>query len=184
MRALLAALLLLPSGAWPADDMTVEAYRRGAAVEVVARATLVAPHELVWRTLTDYDRLAAFIPGIRVSRVVEQRGADTVVEQEGEAHFLFFRFPIDVTLATHERPPDAIDVRLVKGNLRQLEGGYRIERGASAGTLVLHWRGLIQPEATLPPLFGEVVMRARIADQFAGMVREIERRRDSGRPAR
>jgi len=187
VRALFALLAFLPAAAWTADDLTVEAFRRGAAVEVVARATLVAPHELVWRTLTDYDQLASFIPGLRVSRVLERRGREAVVEQVGEAKFLFFRFPIDVTVVTVEQPPDAIAVRLLKGNLRQLEGGYRIERGAHPGTLVLHWRGLIQPETTLPPLFGEVIMRARIEDQFAGMVREIERRRDArgaGSPAR
>jgi len=45
---------------------------------------------------------------------------------------------------------------------------------------VLRWRGLIQPELSLPPLFGEIVMRKRIEDQFAGMVREIERRHAAG----
>ena len=179
MWSFLAALALLPLAAWPADDLTVEAYRRGAAVEVVARATLSASHELVWRTLTDYEGLAAFIPGLRSSRVIERRGREAVIEQVGEAKFLFFRFPIDVTVTSIEKPPEAIEVRLLRGNLRQLEGGYRIEPGARSGTLVLHWRGLIQPETALPPLFGEVIMRARIEDQFAGMVREIERRRDA-----
>src|SRR6185295_7100437 len=118
------------------DDMTVEAYRRGAAVEVVASATLTASHELVWRTLTDYEGLTSFIPGILRSRVVERRGPEAVVEQVGEAKFLFFRFPVDVTVASLEKPPDVIEVRLIKGNLRKLEGAYRIERGARAGTLV------------------------------------------------
>jgi ribosome-associated toxin RatA of RatAB toxin-antitoxin module len=179
VRVWLVALALLPLAAWSADDLTVEAYRRGAAVEVVARATLNATHELVWRTLTDYDGLSSFIPGIQRSRVIERRGSEAVVEQVGEARFLFFRFPIDVTLSSIEKPPAAIEVHLLKGNLRQLDGAYRIELGARPGTLVLHWRGLIQPETALPPLFGEVIMRARIEDQFAGMVREIERRRDA-----
>lgn len=171
------AAFFLQAGAAPAaDDLTVEAYRRGPAVEVVARVTLNAPHELVWRTLTDYERLATFIPGMLKSRVIERHGPAAIVEQVGEVRFLFFRFPIEVTVASVEIPPDVIEVHVLKGNLKQLEGGYRIERGSVPGALVLHWRGLIQPEVPLPPLLGEVIMRANIEDQFAGMVREIERR--------
>jgi ribosome-associated toxin RatA of RatAB toxin-antitoxin module len=178
MRAFCAvAVAFQYAGAAPAaDDLTVEAYRRGPAVEVVARATLRASHELVWRTLTDYDRLATFIPGLLKSRVIERRGPAAIVEQFGEVRFLIFSFPIEVTLASVEKPPDEIEVHALKGTLKQLEGGYRIERGRDPGALVLHWRGLIQPAVTLPPLLGEVVMRANIEDQFAGMVREIERR--------
>ena len=178
MRALrgLAIAFLQAGAAAAADDLTVDAFRRGAAVEVIARATLHAPQELVWRTLTDYDQLASFIPGMLKSRVIERRGPAAIVEQFGEVRFLFFRFPIEVTLSSVELPPDVIEVRVLKGNLRRLEGGYRIERGAAPDSLVLHWRGLIQPDAPLPPLLEEVIMRANIEDQFAGMVREIERR--------
>jgi hypothetical protein len=41
---------------------------------------------------------------------------------------------------------------------------------------VLTWSGLIEPERPLPPLIGELVMRANVTDQFRGMVEEIERR--------
>ena len=53
---------------------------------------------------------------------------------------------------------------------------------AGEGRIVLHWRGLVEPES-LPPLFGELLMRASIADQFEGMVREIERREREARDA-
>lgn len=167
--------LLAGTGAGAADDMSVETMRRGAAVEVVCRATLRAPRELIRQTLTDYDRLAEFIPGMLKSRVLEVRGATAIVEQVGEARFLMFSFPIEVTVASTDRPPDTFDLQLLKGNLRRLEGTYRLEPLAD-GRIVLHWRGLIEPEAPMPPLIGELLMRASIADQFEGMVREIERR--------
>ena len=176
MLSCLLGILLAAQAAQGADDLTVETLRRGAAVEVVARATLHAPQELVWRTLTDYDLLASFIPGMLMSRVVERRGTVAIVEQIGEARVLFFRFPIEVTVASVEKPPDVLEVHVLKGNLRRLEGGYRIERGAAPGALVLYWRGLVEPDAPLPPLLGEAIMRANIEDQFSGMVREIERR--------
>jgi ribosome-associated toxin RatA of RatAB toxin-antitoxin module len=158
-----------------AEDVSVEAVRRGAAVEITARATLEASYGVVWGTLTDYDKLAEFIPGMRASRVVEWRGNEAIVEQIGEAKFLFFRFPIEVTVGSAGRPPNAIDVRILKGNLRRLDGGYRIE-ARGEGRIVLRWSGMIEPDGLLPPIIGVAVMRSNIEDQFIGMVREVERR--------
>lgn len=178
-RMLLRAELLLwlctaATSVSAAEAVSVETTRRDSAVEVRAHALLDATYGTVWSTLTDYDRLAEFIPGMKRSRVVEQRDDSVVVEQEGEVRFLFFTFPIKVTLISTARPPDALDVRLLKGNLRRLEGGYRLEQ-AAPGKIVLRWIGLIEPES-LPPLLGELVMRANVESQFTGMVREIERR--------
>jgi ribosome-associated toxin RatA of RatAB toxin-antitoxin module len=169
-------LLMLPA-AWDAGaagDISVESIRRGDALEVICRATIDAPLEILWQTLTDYDRLAEFIPGMRRSRVLERRGAVAVVEQSGEAGFLFLTFPIDVTLASTESPPYALEVSMLKGNLKRLDGAYRIEP-QDGGRIVLTWTGIVEA-LSMPPLLGEIVMRSNIGDQFRGMVREIERR--------
>jgi len=169
------ALLLGVVGSATAEDVTVEASREGTAVRVSAHATLRAPLDLVWRTLTDYERLPEFIPGLARSRVIEKRGAEVILEQAGEARLLFLAFPIEVTVASVARSPFVLDVHLIRGNLRRLDGGYRIEP-MERGRLALHWNGLIEPWALLPPLIGELLMRANIENQFLGMVREIERR--------
>lgn len=169
-------LLMLPA-AWnarAAEDISVESIRRDDALEVVCRATIDAPLDIVWQTLTDYDRLPEFIPGMRSSRVVERRGPVVVVEQSGEARFLFFSHPIEVTVASTERPPHALEVSLLKGNLKQLEGAYRIEPQGAARVL-LTWAGTVEA-LSMPPLIGEMLMRSNVEDQFRGMVREIEHR--------
>ena len=184
-RAPLAALAFasFACAAQAASDVFVETQRRGDVVEVSARAVLEAPHALIWSTLTDYSKLAEFVPGLRLSRIVERHGPATLVHQQGEARFLFFSHPIDVLIESTERPPSVIEVHLVRGSLRQLSGRYLIERPASAsgGRLVLRWNGTIEPEVGLPPLIGELLMRANIKDQFLGMVREIERRESERR---
>ena len=169
-----ALLLLWACAAGAAEGVSVEATRRDAAVEIRAYALLEASFDTVWGTLTDYDHLAEFIPGLGSSRVAGRRDGSLIVEQVGSARFLFFTYPISVTLLATARRPSAIDVRMLHGNLRRLEGGYRLEQ-AAAGKIVLRWAGLIEPES-LPPLLGVLVMRASIEDQFTGMVREIERR--------
>ena len=176
-----ALLIGWASAAQAADDISVEATRREEALEVVCRAMLEAPLDLVWQTLTDYNRLAEFIPGMRRSRVLERRGALTVVEQSGEAGFLFLSFPIEVTLASTERPPYALEVSMLKGNLKRLDGAYRIEP-KGAGRIMLTWTGIVEA-MSMPPLLGELVMRSNIEDQFRGMVHEIERREAARRDA-
>lgn len=172
LRALI--LALWTSGASAAEDLSVETLRRGSAVEVRAYALIEAGYATVWSTLTDYDHLAEFVPGMLSSRVLEHLGNTWTVEQRGETRFLFFSYPVAVTVLATARPPGTLDVRLLKGNLRRLEGGYRVEE-ALGGKIALRWIGLIEP-ASLPPLLGELLMRAGIKSQFSGMVREIERR--------
>jgi ribosome-associated toxin RatA of RatAB toxin-antitoxin module len=179
--ALAVSALLWASIAAQAAEVTVKTVKRGGAVEVEARATLQAPLELVWQTLTDYDHLSDFIPGITRSHLLEYRGTAAIVEQSGEAGILFFKFPIEVLVESLELAPYVIEVRVLKGNLKQLDGRYQIELGARPQDgITLHWRGVIEPEMSLPPVVGEMVLRANVRDQFRGMVREIERRHAKG----
>jgi ribosome-associated toxin RatA of RatAB toxin-antitoxin module len=177
VRALIVAGVLAVCAAGRAgasDVVSVEARRRDDALEVVCRVLLAAPVELIWQTLTDYGRLAEFIPGMRKSRIVSRSGAVTVVEQSGEARLLFFTFPLEVTLTSTERPPHVIEATLLRGNLKRLDGVYRIVP-QGGGRVLLTWTGVVEAHS-MPPLIGEIVMRASIEDQFRGMVEEILRR--------
>ncbi|MBS0336287.1 MAG: SRPBCC family protein [Proteobacteria bacterium] len=169
-------LVLSAAAAQAAEDLSVEANRKGPYVEVRARATIDAPLSVIWTTLTDYERLPEFVPGLKKSRVTSRNGPVAIVEQSGEARFLMFTFPIDVTLEAVEKPPSSLRVRVLSGTLRYLEGGYSVEPDPHSARFILHWIGTIAPDVSLPPLFGEVVMRMSIEDQFTGMVGEIDRR--------
>jgi carbon monoxide dehydrogenase subunit G len=176
----LGALLILT--AWAgiaigAEQVSVEASRQGSAVAITARATIKAPYALIWQTLTDYDHLSEFIPGMVKSHVIERRGGTAIVEQTGKAGFLFFTYPIEVVVESLEEPPAFIGIRMLKGNLKQLDGGYRIEKaGNNDDEFVLRWSGIIEPSIPLPLFITVPLMRANISDQFRGMVKEIERR--------
>ena len=178
-----AVLLVLVGNASGSDTIDVQAQRTGDLVAVRARATLHAPLALVWATLTDYERLPEFIPGLKHSRVVARNGPSTTVEQTGEARFLFLSVPIEVTIESTERPPN-IEVRRISGTLRHLQGRYETEVSSTHPPVVqLRWIGTIAPEADLPPLIGETLIRMQIQQQFAGMVQEIERRELARRQA-
>jgi hypothetical protein len=178
-RTVAIAILLASSlrAAAAGDAVTVEAARRGDAVAVAARATLHAPLPLIWQTLTDYDHLAEFIPGMKQSRVIGRRGSAAIVEQSGEAGFLVFKYPIDVIVESDEHAPTTIAIRVLAGNLKRLEGGYRLEKSpGDEDEFVLSWEGVIEPDISLPMFISVPLLRANVAEQFVGMVKEIEHR--------
>ena len=168
-------LAVFSAAAAAAADIEVKTTRHGDLIEVRARATIHAPLSVVWGTLTDYEHLSDFIPGLKTSRVVSRVGATTTVEQSGEARFLFLSVPIEITLESTERPPN-IEVRRIAGSVRYLQGRYETRVSADQAQVQLRWVGAITPETDLPPMIGEALMRLSIEQQFAGMVREIERR--------
>ncbi len=159
----------------PGKQFSVEATRYGDAVQVSVRTTVKAPLTLIWDTLTDYDHLSQFIPGMKKSRLIERQGKVAVIEQSGYAHLWFFRFAIDVTVEATEEASSAIQVRLLKGNLKRLEGRYEIEKIAD-NLYALRWSGTIEPGMAVPGFLATDMMRKNISEQFLGMVTEIERR--------
>jgi carbon monoxide dehydrogenase subunit G len=167
--------MLVTWGVFATSALAIEVHtsRSGDLVEVHASALVSAPLSVVWSTLTDYDRLSNFIPGLLTSKVIARNGSTVTVAQTGEAHFLFFSVPIEVTVESTERPP-YLEVKRIAGTLRQLYGRYEVTE--SAGQVQLRWTGAIEPESKLPPLIGEALMRKSIREQFTGMVREIERK--------
>lgn len=160
-----------------AQDVSVDAQWQGNALAVSARATVRASLSVIWRTLTDYDHLADFIPGMKKSRTLVRRGATAIVEQIGEARFLIFRYPIAVIVESDEHYPAVIDVRMLTGNLRQLAGAYRIETVYGArDEFVLRWRGIVEPDIPLPFFITVPGLRDDVESQFLGMITEIEQR--------
>src|SRR5467141_917525 len=142
--AVLLAVQVAPGRA--AEDLSVEAERRGERVDVRARALLAAPAALVWEVLTDYEHLPRVIPGLAKSVVRSRDGGRLLVEQSVEARFLIFSFPIEVQLEVTERPPQWISSRAVAGNVRRMTGRYEIQPDADHGTVLLRYFGEIRSE--------------------------------------
>jgi ribosome-associated toxin RatA of RatAB toxin-antitoxin module len=175
-----AALAAWGPWAWAQAVVDVRTSHTGDVVAVRAQATIAAPLDVVWGTLTDYERLPEFVPGLKKSKVIARNGTMVTVQQSGEARFFFSRVPIEVTLESTEAPPNSIEVRRIAGNIKRLDGRYETQllqtTAGQAAQVELRWIGNIEPENGLPPLVGEALMRRSIRQQFVGMVREIERR--------
>ena len=157
-----------------AQEVSIETTRQGDHIVIEASAELQADVRIVWQVLSDYDRLAEFIPNLKVSRVLSRTADGVVLEQQGEYAFLFFSQPIDVRLLIIEMPPHRIVSRAMAGSFREMTGSYELT--PVPGGVRLRYAGRMLPNFYLPPFLGVVAARAAAEKQFRGMVDEILRR--------
>ena len=177
IRAIFSALLLLL--AFPATnraaEISVQTTRHGDSFEVNASAEIAVSVAEAWKVLTDYDRLAEFIPGMLESRVVSRDGSNVVVDQRGETSLLFLTFPMRVRLAIEEQPYVRIASIAIAGNFKELTGVYLLK--AQDAGMRLRYEGKFTPDFGFPPLLGTLIVRNTAEKRFSAMVYEIEKAR-------
>ncbi len=140
--------------------------------------------DVAWRTLTDYEHLPQFVPGLRSVRVLRRARAGGIerllVEQRGEFRWLFYTQPVAVRMDVVHHAPTSVDARGVPApgddadHLEYFEGRYELEP-VGAGARV-RYAARIVPRFALPPLIGTLAVRQTMATQFDAMMAEIDRR--------
>lgn len=155
----------------------VEVARAGSSFQIRARIQADAPVELCYAVLTDFDRLAEFVPGMLSSRVISPPGEALLLRQVGRTKLALAEYTFDVTLAVAVEPPRAITFRRVAGNLRQMAGSWRI--AGDAARCRIDYQADIEPDLWVPPLVGSMLMRKQVARQVEGLESEIARRAQS-----
>ncbi len=197
--ALTATLLVFPATADAEIVPDVSVVRHGDTFDVVATARIEGDPQIVWNTLTDYEGLPRFVPGIDRVRVLERHrqgsGERLLVEQAGELRFLFYVRRIAVRLDVVHTPPIRVEARGVTNtgpasNVASDASGYRSFAATYvlepvSGGVRLGYRAQIEPSFDLLPLLGTLAVRNMVTTQFAAMLQEIElRQRDASGVAR
>lgn len=148
----------------------------GKVYRIASSGTVAAAPATVWRTLTDYDRLAEFVPDLDSARVVSRNGDKVVVEQLGKASFLFFSQPIGLVVQVHEQAPDRIDIGLVEGNMKVYRASWELTPlPGAAGTKVVY-KAAIEPAFYVPAMVGTALVRKDIARMMGAVLSRMERR--------
>lgn len=160
-----------------AAEVVVHASRHGDELYVEASAEFTADRYRVWQVLTDYDHLADFIPGMRVSRTLERRKGAAIVEQKGDVRLLFLHYPIEVTLAVDEFPYSRVVSHAVKGSFLEMYNAYYLE--VQQDQIRLRYVGRMTPDFLMPPLIGTIMFRKNVEVQFGALVDEILRRQQA-----
>lgn len=172
-RILLGVLACLPALALARASVVTDIGLAGVRIQAVAQVD--ADTDVLWATLTDYNRLASFVPGMTLSRVVSAPQArPRLVEQKGEGGLLSLVLPDHVVLAMDERPPAWIGFRSVSGWVTSLRGEWRIEGSRRPVRLV--YRAHVVPLLPPPPALTDVYVQEEIRLRLDAVVREAERR--------
>lgn len=165
----------------------IEVRREAGAYAVRAEAEVAADLSTAWLTVTDYERLPQFVPGIRSARVLARSASGAteklLVEHSGEFRLLLFAQPVHVWLEVVHEPPRSVQARAVRpsgvgaerSTLREYEGAYRLTAIDATRTRFVY-EARFEPAQALLPLLGTLIVRHTIAEQFGAMTAEIERR--------
>ena len=97
------------AAALASTEISVE--EKGDEFLIRAQSEVEADTATIWSPLSDYDRLARFVPGMSSSRTVSRTGAEAVVEQKGSAGLGPFRQRFAVA-ARCKRGNEPIDQRV------------------------------------------------------------------------
>ena len=171
--SILLALFLLANPA-PAAQARVKVDSGLSGVRVDASQVVYADAATVWSTITDYNRLAAFIPDMVSSRLISAPGSPKRVEQIADAGLFAFIMPDRVVLAMEEIPGSALRFRAVAGKVASMSGEWRII-GTSA-PVTLYYRAHVLPLTPLPPLVSEYFIESEVRARFEAVGNEAERR--------
>uniref|UniRef100_A0ACD5WPG4 Uncharacterized protein n=1 Tax=Avena sativa TaxID=4498 RepID=A0ACD5WPG4_AVESA len=109
---------------------------------VRARVRVGAPLEAVWATLTDYEGLAGFIPGLSECRLLRQDAAFARLYQVGEQDLaLGFKFNARGTIDCYEGEMEVLQAgarrreiafNMVEGDFKVFEGKWSVEEVSDA----------------------------------------------------
>lgn len=144
-------------------------------IRIHAISMVHADPNVMWDTLTDYNRLASFVPGMTLSRVVSPANARTkLVEQKGEGGLLSYVLPDHVVLAMDERPYHYIGFRSVSGLVSTLRGEWVID--GNSKPVKLTYRAYVLPLLPPPPGLTDGYVQEEIRLRLEAVAREAERR--------
>jgi ribosome-associated toxin RatA of RatAB toxin-antitoxin module len=174
MKLLVLLVALFAAAPLAAEELAVRTQREGETIVVFASVVVPADGAATWAVLADYGRYAEFVPDLHMSRIRGRDERGILVEQRGDARFLFFRYPVEATLAVVEVPQRSITSTAVAGSFREMWGRYELAP-AVGGTLITY-AGRVVPGDGTPAWLTTFVLKASVERHFGALAREIARR--------
>jgi len=146
----------------------------GKAYQIASSGTVAATPAAVWRILTDYNRMADYVPDLKSARVVSRSGDKVIIEQLGVARFLFFSRDIHLVVQVQEQAPNRIDVTLVDGDMKIYRCTWELAANSGGGTRVMY-NATIEPKFYVPGMVESSLVRRDIARMMAAVLVRLDR---------
>ncbi|KAJ8755613.1 hypothetical protein K2173_022208 [Erythroxylum novogranatense] len=134
----------------------------------------------VWNSLTDYDRLADFIPNLVCSgRIPCPHSGRIWLEQRGFQRALYWHIEARVVLDLQEFSYSAshheLHFSMVDGDFKKFEGKWSLNSGRSSGTTMLSYEVNVIPRFNFPVIFLERIIRSDLPVNLQALACRAER---------
>lgn len=174
LKLVAVVLWLLCSTAMPAQTR-VDSDIGLTGIRVQAASVVDADAAVLWATLTDYNNIAKFVPGMSVSReLTSNKPGIRLVEQIGKDSLLSLVLPDHVILEVHEKPKTTIGFRAVSGKVLSMQGEWVIHGISQPVTLL--YRVRVIPVLPPPPALTDWYVEDEIRVRMNAVAAEAERR--------
>ncbi|KAF5783186.1 putative coenzyme Q-binding protein COQ10, START [Helianthus annuus] len=147
---------------------------------VKSEVVVDADVDSVWNALTDYERLADFIPNLIFSaRIPCARPGRIWLEQRGLQRALYWHIEARVVLDLQEFPNSAngreLHFSMVDGDFKKFEGKWSVKSGKRSSTAILSYEVNVIPNFNLPAIFMERIIRSDLPVNLQAIARRSER---------
>lgn len=131
---------------------------------ITASIVINAHEQRVWDVLTDYERLAEFIPNLVCSKRIPCPHPDRIwLMQRGVQRALYWHIEAQVVLDLQELPDlvngKELHFAMVDGDFKQYEGKWSLRPGPRPRTTILYYEVNVKPRFNFPAIFVERIIR-------------------------
>ncbi|RCV40048.1 hypothetical protein SETIT_9G020000v2 [Setaria italica] len=132
---------------------------------VLGSVAVAADVDTLWQVITDYERLADFIPNlVQSGRIPCPHEGRIWLEQRGLQQALYWHIEARVVLDLQE-VPDSINGRelhfsMVDGDFKKFEGKWSIRSGPRSSSAILLYEVNVIPRFNFPAIFLERIIRS------------------------
>ncbi|XP_042487547.1 uncharacterized protein LOC122067771 isoform X2 [Macadamia integrifolia] len=144
--------------------------------------------ESVWNALTDYERLANFIPNLICSGKIPCPHPGRIwLEQRGFQRALYWHIEARVVLDLQEFPNSEngheLQFSMVDGDFKKFEGKWSLISGERSSTTILSYEVNVIPRFNFPAIFLERIIRSDLPVNLQALARRAERSSEENQKA-
>ncbi|BCB27111.1 hypothetical protein SKTS_19970 [Sulfurimicrobium lacus] len=180
MRACLALLLVASQACLaqvfitPEQDISVHTERDGDTLHVTVDMRVAVKPRRAWEVMTDFDRMAGFIPNLSSSKVVARNGNLLKVAQKGAYTLGLWSFPFESMRDVELFPYSKVTSHATGGSMKSMDSVTYLE--ADGQNTRVNYNATLTPTLSIPPLIGPSLVSSEVREQFQGMREEMMRR--------
>ena len=150
---------------------------REAFYELQATGVVHATPQQVWKKLTTYDEMPAYVPNLASAKLISHVGQESTIEQKWVKHVLFFNHTVNLVVRANEQPISRIDIALISGEMKKYSATWDMTPigpdGANGTRISYH--GMIEPDSYIPAFFGTSMMLEDLKRMMKAVLAEIDK---------